>query len=328
MRSTLKALVFLALIGLLIGGGGFLYVQAKVQEPGRHNLDVRVLIEPGSGVSAIAAQLQDEGLVSNGLLVRLWARFSGQHTRLRAGEFEVPARASIIDVLDLLESGKTFVRKLTLPEGLTVTQSLIIIQDAEGLTGGVIAIPDDGQMLPETYHYAWGDKRADLVARMTADMAALVRIQWAARPDGFILKTQQDLVTLASIVEKETAIASERPQVAAVFLNRLRKGMRLQSDPTVVYALTNGSGALGRALTRADLKTDSAYNTYRVKGLPPAPIANPGRDSLLAVMNSADTDALYFVADGSGGHVFARTLKEHNRNVAKWRTFKSKNSGK
>lgn len=328
MRRTLKALALLALVGLLTGGGGFLYVQAKVHEPGWHSLDVRVLILPGSGVSAIAQQLHDEGLVSNGVLMRLWARYSGQHTRLRAGEYEIPARASIADVLSVLESGKTYVRKLTLPEGLTVTEALQVVQDAKGLTGDITFIPDDGQMLPETYHYAWGDTRTDMVARMTADMAKLVRVQWAARPDGFIIKNPQDLVTLASIVEKETGIASERPQVAAVFINRLRKGMRLQSDPTVVYVLTNGSGALGRALTRADLKIDSPYNTYRVRGLPPAPIANPGRDSLLAVMNPADTDALYFVADGSGGHVFARTLKEHNRNVAKWRTFKSKNSGK
>jgi len=328
MRRTLKALTLLALIGLVIGGGGFLYVQAKVQAPGSHDLDVRVRIEPGSGVSAIAAQLHDEGLVSNGLLVRLWARYSGQHTRLRAGEYEVPAHASIAQVLTLLESGKTYVRKLTLPEGLTVTEAMLVIQDAEGLTGEVTHIPGDGEMLPETYHYAWGDTRADLVARMTADMAALVQTQWVARADGFVLKSPRELVTLASIVEKETGIAAERPQVAGVFLNRLRKGMRLQSDPTVVYALTNGSGALGRALTRDDLKIDSPYNTYRVKGLPPAPIANPGRDSLLAVMNPAVTDALYFVADGSGGHVFARTLDEHNRNVAKWRKFKSQSLGK
>lgn len=328
MRRTLKLLSFLALIGLVTGGGGFLYVQAKVLAPGSHDLGVRVRIEPGSGVSAIAAQLHGEGLVSHALLVRLWARYSGQHTRLRAGEYEVPAHASIAQVLTLLESGKTYARKLTLAEGLTVTEALIVIQDAEGLTGEITYIPGDGEMLPETYHYTWGDPRADLVARMTADMAALVQTQWAARADGFVLKSPNELVTLASIVEKETGIASERSLVAGVFLNRLRKGMRLQSDPTVVYALTNGSGALGRALTRDDLKIDSPYNTYRVRGLPPAPIANPGRDSLLAVMNPAVTDALYFVADGSGGHVFARTLKQHNRNVAKWRKFKSQSLGK
>jgi len=322
LRKTLKVFFMLALIGIVSGAGVFLYVQSKAHAPGPHSLDVRVLIAPGASVRTIAAQLQDEGVLRNGLILRLWARYTGQHTRLRAGEFQVPARASIVQVLTLLERGKTMAHKLTLPEGLSVAQVLLLIQDAKGLSGTVTKIPDEGGMLPETYAYAWGDSRDALVTRMTDAMANLMRVQWAAHLDSLPLKTPQEVVILASLVEKETALATERSQVAAVFLNRLRKGMRLQSDPTVVFALTNGSGPLGRALTREDLKVDSPYNTYRVKGLPPAPIANPGRDSILAVMNPADTDALYFVADGSGGHVFARTLKEHNRNVAKWRKLK------
>ncbi|MBL4692598.1 MAG: endolytic transglycosylase MltG, partial [Magnetovibrio sp.] len=276
------------------------------------------------GLKTIAARLQADGVIHNAMQFRLWARLTGQHTKLRAGEFEIPARASIVEVLQILENGQTVVHKLTLVEGLTVTEMLIKIQDAKGLVGTVTNIPDDGMMLPETYYYSWGDSREGLVTRMVNAMSDVITKQWFARPTDFILQTPEELLTLASIVEKETGLASERPKVARVFLNRLNKGMRLQSDPTVVFAITNGSGALGRALTRLDLKIDSTYNTYKIKGLPPGPIANPGRDSILAVMNPADTDALYFVADGTGGHVFAKTLKQHNRNVAKWRRFKRK----
>jgi len=322
MSNALKALVILALIGIFAIGGSFFYVKDKAERPGPHDVATRVVVEPGSSIKTISASLETLGIITNSLQFRLWARLTEQHTKLRAGEFDIPAQASIADVLNVLERGETVVRKLTLAEGLTVTEMLIIIQDAEGLIGEVTNIPDDGMMLPETYFYSWGDHREDLVTRMVRGMEDLVRMQWLARADDFILETPEQMLTLASIVEKETGLANERPKVAAVFLNRLKKGMRLQSDPTVVFALTNGSGALGRALSRADLKTDSPYNTYQVKGLPPGPIANPGRDSVLAVMNPADTDAVYFVADGSGGHVFAKTLKQHNRNVAKWRKFK------
>jgi len=322
MPRALIALLIIALIGIAAVGGVFFHVKSKVEKPGPHDVAMRVQIKPGSSLNAIAAKLQAEGIIVNSTQFRLWARLTEQHTKLRAGEFEIPAKASIVDVLDVLERGETVVRKLTLAEGLTVTEMLIQIQDAEGLSGFVANIPDDGMMLPETYHYSWGDNREDLVTRMVDGMTALISAQWLKRPDNFILETPEQLLTLASIVEKETGIGSERPMVAAVFLNRLKKKMRLQSDPTVVFAITNGSGALGRAITRTDLKIDSPYNTYKVKGLPPGPIANPGRDSVLAVMKPADTDALYFVADGTGGHVFAKTLKQHNRNVAKWRKIK------
>jgi len=325
MPSALKVFLILVLIGIMVVVGSFLHVTSKAEQPGPHKTDMRIQISPGSGLKTIAAKLQADGIISNALYFSLWARLTGQHTKLRAGEFEIQARASIIDVLDILERGDPVVRKLTLAEGLTVAEMLILVQDAEGLRGQVSNIPDDGMMLPETYYYSWGDRREDLVTRTVDSMSALVTAQWLKRPNDFILETPEQLLTLASIVEKETGLASERPKVAAVFLNRLKKGMRLQSDPTVVFAITNGSGALGRALTRKDLKIKSDYNTYRVKGLPPGPIANPGRDSILAVINPADTKALYFVADGTGGHVFAKTLKQHNRNVAKWRKLRRQN---
>jgi len=327
MKHVLAALFAIAFIGLLAVGGGFFYVKGQATQPGPLTNETRVVIEPGSGVITIADNLVLQGVVADSMVFRLWARAKDQHRRLRAGEFTVPAHASTQDVLHILAKAKTVVRKLTLPEGLTITEALILIQDAEGLKGPITAIPDEGWLLPETYHYSWGDERVDMVLNMSAAMEDAVRAAWARRPKDFMLKTPLELLTLASIVEKETAVASERPIIAGVFLNRLRKGMRLQSDPTVVYALSEGSGPLGRALTRDDLKVDSPYNTYQVKGLPPGPIALPGLAALQAVINPAQTDALYFVADGTGGHVFAKTLKQHNRNVAKWRKFKRTQNG-
>ncbi|HEY9079668.1 endolytic transglycosylase MltG [Magnetovibrio sp.] len=321
-RAALFALVLIALAGLGASGGGFFYVKAKAHAPGLNEQPVRILIEPGLGVSAIAARLQSVGVTHQPLVFRIWARLTEAHTKLRAGEYELPVRASAVEVLDILQSGKTVVRKLTLAEGLSLTEALLVIQDAEGLEGDISTIPDEGWLLPETYHYSWGDTRNDLIARMADDMGKVLGELWDQRAENFILTSPKAVLILASIVEKETAVAAERPLIAAVFLNRLKKGMRLQSDPTVVYALTDGGGALGRALTRADLKIDSPYNTYRVAGLPPTPIANPGRDAIRAVIHPAETEALYFVADGSGGHVFANTLKEHNRNVQRWRKIK------
>lgn len=322
MKHVLALLFSAALIGLIAVGGSYFYIEGQARQPGPHQADTHVVIEQGSGVISIADTLVRNGVVSDALVFRLWARASDQHRRLRAGEFLVPAGASIDDMLKLLASGKTIVRKLTLPEGLTVTEAMILIQDAEGLQGPLTAIPDEGWLLPETYHYSWGDERVDMVLNMSAAMEDAVRAAWGKRPKDFVLKSSQELLTLASIVEKETGVADERPMVAGVFLNRLQKGMRLQSDPTVVYALTEGSGPLRRALTRDDLKIDSPYNTYLVMGLPPGPIALAGKASLEAVIHPAQTDALYFVADGTGGHVFAKTLEEHNQNVAKWRKIK------
>lgn len=322
MKRVLWTLIFITLVGLLAGGGGFFYVRVKAEAPGLNTQPVRVLIAPGLGVSAIAGHLKSSGVTPDPLIFRIWARYTQAHTKLRAGEYDLPARASVIQVLNILKSGKTVVHKLTLAEGLSVTEALMVVQDADGLQGDITDIPDEGWLLPETYHYSWGDSRNALIGRMADDMGDVLSGLWAQRAKGFILKSAKDVLILASIVEKETGVAAERAKIAAVFLNRLKRGMRLQSDPTVVYALTDGSGALGRALIRDDLKIDSPYNTYRIKGLPPAPIANPGRAAIAAVIHPAQTKALYFVADGTGGHVFANSLKAHNKNVRRWRKIK------
>jgi UPF0755 protein len=226
------------------------------------------------------------------------------------------------EAVALLTSGKTIVHRLTLPEGVMSAEAAALIAAAEPLVGEIGTIPPEGSLLPETYHFSRGDTRSDLIARMQAAQDEVLAELWPTRSDDLPFDTRREAVILASIVEKETGVAEERPLVASVFINRLRKEMRLQSDPTVVYGLTDGEGPLGRALTRADLEIATPYNTYLIDGLPPGPIANPGRASLAAVLSPAESEYLYFVADGSGGHAFAKTLTQHNRNVANWRKIR------
>ena len=221
--------------------------------------------------------------------------------------------------LDLMASGRTVIRRFTVAEGLTTAEILQALADADGLVGEITSRPGEGDLMPDTYHYSLGDTRDSIIARMQSSMTDALNTLWAARSGDLPLNTAREALILASIVEKETGIAEERPLVASVFINRLRRGMRLQSDPTVVYAVTGGTGPLGRGLRRSELDRDHPYNTYTRAGLPPGPIANPGRDAIAAVLNPQASEFLFFVADGSGGHAFAQTLAEHNRNVARWR---------
>jgi UPF0755 protein len=225
-------------------------------------------------------------------------------------------------VIALLVDGKTVKRKLTVAEGLTTHQVLTLIAGAEGLTGQISIRPGEGALLPETYFFSHGDTRLSIVARMAKARKEFLARAWSRRAQGVMLKSQDEAVILASIIEKETGRNGERARISAVFHNRLRRGMRLQSDPTVSYAITGPARVLGRALTRRDLKTASPFNTYRIYGLPPMPIANPGRESIRAALHPSASKDLYFVADGKGGHAFARSLGQHNRNVAKWRRLK------
>jgi UPF0755 protein len=262
-------------------------------------------------------------VIADPRLFRLAARIMGRAKPLRAGEYEFPARTSAFAAIELMQSGRTVVRRLTVPEGLTVRQVMGLLIEAEGLDGPVTRATGEGRLLPETYHYSWGDSRQGLVERMEAGMRETLVRAWRARGGPPVLKTPEEALTLASIVEKETGVAAERPRIAAVFLNRLKANMKLQSDPTVIYGLDRGAGNFNRALVRADLEADTPYNTYTRAGLPPGPIANPGRASIEAVLNPVASDELYFVADGSGGHAFAKTLDEHNRNVARWRKLRN-----
>ncbi|WP_421709052.1 endolytic transglycosylase MltG [Algihabitans sp.] len=319
MRFLRLTLGLVLVAGLTAAGLVAYNGYATFTQPGPLDATRRVVVDPGMGLEQIAERLADANVISAPLVFRLGAKLTEQATRLKAGEYEFAPGATMQDVLDRLNSGETVVRRLTIPEGLTSDEVVALIEAAEGLVGEVPEVPAEGALLPETYHYAWGDSRADLVARMRASLQAVLEELWIGRAEGLPLETPEQAVVLASIIEKETGVAGERALVASVFINRLNRGMRLQSDPTVVYALTEGTGPLGRPLTRADWEVEHSYNTYRIPALPPGPIANPGRSALAAALNPAESDYLYFVADGTGGHAFATSLAEHNRNVANWR---------
>jgi UPF0755 protein len=246
-----------------------------------------------------------------------------QATRLRAGEFRFPAGVSMEGAVEVLVKGEVVSYAITLPEGLTSVEIVDLIKADPVLVGEVEAVPPEGTLLPETYHFVRGDSRQDLLDRMAGAMNTLLAELWRDRQDGLPLDSPEEAVILASVVQKETGLADELPLVASVFVNRLERPMRLQSDPTVIYAITRGETPLGRPLTRADLEIEDPFNTYVSDGLPPGPIANPGRAALAATLDPPETDFYYFVADGSGGHAFARTLAEHNANVAKWRRIQN-----
>jgi UPF0755 protein len=266
----------------------------------------------------MAVRLQEAGIIGNALAFRIDARLQGRAAGLKAGEYQFAPGSSIRDAIALLQSGKTYQRKITIPEGLMSFEIVSLLDKEETLTGKVDTLPPEGSLLPETYMFSYGDTRQSVIDRMKKSMQDTIGALWQGREEGFSL-SQHETVVLASVVEKETGLAAERPRVAGVFFNRLRKGIPLQSDPTVIYALTLGQSTLGRLLTTADLKKPSPYNTYLASGLPPTPIANPGKAALEAVLHPEKNDYIYFVANGSGGHAFSRTLKEHNDNVAKWR---------
>ena len=221
--------------------------------------------------------------------------------------------------MSVFHSGKTVVRRLTIPEGFNVHEVRKLLIQVEGLRGNISEPFQEGELLPETYHYSFGDTRNSLVKRIKLTMQSTIKRLWPKREQGLPITKVSQFIILASIVEKETGLNEERRRVAAVFLNRLRLGMPLQSDPTVIYGLTKGRGNLGRPLTRKDLRDSNPFNTYVNKGLPPAPISNPGEESIKAVLNPVESEELYFVANGEGGHFFSKTLKDHNKNVAKWR---------
>jgi len=322
MRRFISLMFSLALLAAITGGAILFYGQQQFEAPGPATAAVEVEIPAGSGLNAIADRLERAGVVSDANVFRFATRFKQAERGLKAGEYEIPPRASMADILALLQGGKTIERRVTIPEGLTGQQIVAILNDTPKLTGEIDAIPPEGTIAPETYFFTTGEDRAAILARMRAAQAETVDTLWENRAADLPFDTKEEALTLASIVEKETGVGAERAKVAGVFVNRLRKGMRLQSDPTVIYGVAGGAG-LDRPIRQSDLKDRNAYNTYVINGLPPTPIANPGRAAIEAVLNPAETDAFYFVADGTGGHAFARTLAEHNRNVRAWRKIEA-----
>ncbi len=320
MGQRLRRFFILFLALGVVTAGAFVWGYGQFVRPGPLSSPRTVIIAKGSGLEKIADTLVRFGVIGDPLVFRIAARLTRADKFLQAGEYVFPNRVSQRDALALLQSGKTVLRRVTLAEGLTVAEALGLLEKTDGLVGPVGSIPGEGTLLPETYYFSFGDKRRDIKERMIRAMKETLADLWPGRAAGLVLRRPGEALVLASIIEKETALASERPLIAGVFLNRLARGIKLQSDPTVAYGLTRLNGvALDRPLSRADLKTPTPFNTYRIKGLPPGPISNPGRASLMAALHPQATGALYFVADGTGGHVFSRTLKEHNRNVARWR---------
>ncbi|MBI1407563.1 MAG: endolytic transglycosylase MltG [Caulobacter sp.] len=283
-----------------------------------------VVLRRGSGLNEIASALEKAGIVRSAPVFLAAAQITGAARELKAGEYEFPSKAPMSRVLNDIRKGKVVRHQVTIPEGWTSEMVVELLMKQDALTGEV-ATPPEGSILPETYDYERGEERAAVLQRMMDDRDRLLATLWEKRKGGLPIRTPEEAVILASIVEKETGLASERPRVAAVFINRLNRGMRLESDPTIIYGLTKGR-PLGRGIRRSELERPNPYSTYQIDGLPPTPIANPGRASLAAVLDPPDTDEIFFVADGTGGHVFSSTLEEHNRNVLRWRGVEQQKS--
>nr|WP_265587936.1 endolytic transglycosylase MltG [Sphingomicrobium arenosum] len=310
----MRKLVFLALV--LIGAAAA-FLAFSWWSAGPTKEETGIIVAEGTGIGALGQELAEQGQI--GLSPSLWrlnARLFGGGDPIQAGEFTIPPGTSAADILDIIQHGRPVQRFVTIPEGMPSILVQERVQATDLLTGDA-PLPPEGTVLPQTYSFQRGDSRAAVIARMQEAMSDTLEELWPTRTSRSVVETPAEAVILASIVEKETAKASERRMVAGVYSNRLRIGMKLDADPTVIYPVTKGK-PLGRRIRRSELNDVNDYNTYAMAGLPAGPIANPGRESIAAVLDPQETDALYFVADGTGGHIFADTLEEHNRNVAKW----------
>lgn len=317
--SAISGFLSFLLIAFVMAGFGMIAMQRSLREPGPLPADKVVYIAPGTDVPEIVAILEKEGVIDNPTLFNIELLVEQARGKLKAGEYLFKQNATMREVLDTLVNGRQVLHSVTIPEGLTSEQIVDRLRENEFLAGEIREMPKEGTLLPETYKVTRGMARADLLRKMQNDHKKLVDQIWAKRSSELPLRSQLELVTLASIVEKETGRADERTRVAGVFINRLQKRMRLQSDPTIVYGIVGGRGTLGRGILRSEVTKWTPYNTYAIDGLPPGPIANPGRAAIEAVANPSRTQELYFVADGTGGHVFADSLDAHNRNVVRWR---------
>lgn len=321
--AMLSGLFTLLLVAAGIVGAGIAVVSNQSKAPGPLTSDRAVIIPKESGLTEIAELLQREGLIEHPLSFRIAAVVGGDWHKLKAGEYLFKARVSPQEILDIISSGKVVEHSITIPEGLTSEQIVERLRENDLLTGEITQVPKEGSILPDTYRFPRGFSRQAIIDRMARDQRVVLARIWERRPADLPIKSPDQLVVLASIVEKETGRADERPRVAGVFINRLNQKMKLQSDPTIVYGLVGGKGTLGRPIQRSEITQATPYNTYVIPGLPPGPIANPGRAAMEAVVNHSRTKDLYFVADGTGGHVFAETLDQHNRNVGRWRQIET-----
>lgn len=307
-------IIFLIVLSVL----AYMQIKGWIAEGGPLLNVTNVVVPKGASLKTVAEELSRAGVIDKPWLFRIMARINGLAKYLKAGEYQFMPGISLQAAMDKIARGEVFFRRITIPEGLTSGQIMYLIANYPDLEGEIDLDVKEGELLPETYSFELGASRNSIILQARAAMQKALEEVWASRDSSLPLKDVNELLTLASIIEKETGVPEERPLVASVFLNRLKKGMRLQTDPTVIYAITEGETSFGRSLKRADLKIDSPYNTYLNYGLPPGPICNPGREALMAAARPQQSDYLYFVADGKGGHRFARSLNEHNRNVKAW----------
>jgi UPF0755 protein len=314
--------IFTVLILLaLVGGGLFVFIKQSFEAAGPLEADKVVNIPPRKGIRDIADILVQEGVIDRPWTFVVTATFAKSREDLKFGEYQFTKQASLQDVISTLSDGKVVQHQISIPEGLTSQQIVQRLMDTDILSGNIKEMPNEGTLLPESFRYPRGYPREQVIQRMHREQARLVQEVWEHRVPELPLSTPQQLVILASIVEKETGRADERTRVAAVFINRLKQHMKLQSDPTIIYGLVGGKGTLGRPILKSEIEQPTSYNTYVIQGLPPGPIANPGRAALEAVANPARTKELYFVADGTGGHTFSETLEQHQKAVARLRAI-------
>ncbi|MCD7060824.1 endolytic transglycosylase MltG [Pelagibacterium xiamenense] len=321
--EAINGLLSLILLVLLLVAGGFVYAVMQFNAEGPFEEDRSFVVEPGNVLSTVADRLEEQGFITNADLFNYGSRFISRGNDLKAGEFNIAAGASMLDIIRELTEGTPVLHHVIVPEGFTSWQVVERVNADPDLTGSIDVLPVEGSLLPGSYTYQRGDSRQSVIDAMQLAMDDAVAEVWANRAEDLPLQSPEELVTLASIVEKETAVPEERPTIAGVFVNRLEIGMRLQSDPTIIYGITLGQSTLGRGLRRSEIEEATPYNTYQIDGLPPGPIANPGIESLRAAANPEETEALYFVADGTGGHVFANSYAEHQANVAAWREIEA-----
>lgn len=313
MRRAILA--FLIVLALGLAGLAFNFVYGWTGA-GPLDREVTVVVPEGASLRTMAAKLEKQGAIGSADAFLLRARFLGGSGSIKAGEYRLPKGASNAEILTILQGGRTVNYLLTVPEGMPsilVHERLMANKDITG----PVPVPEEGAVMPDSYAYQRGETRRAVLKRMEDAMSAFLAEQWAKRAGNLVVKTPREAIILASIVEKETSVPAERPVVAGVYANRLRQGMMLQADPTIIYPITKGK-PLGRRIRKSEIAAVNDYNTYAMTGLPKGPIANPGRSSIEAVLHPAQTRALYFVADGKGGHIFADTLEQHNENVRKW----------
>lgn len=325
--SLFRLIIVLAILGGAVLAGGWYWLQSETSKTGPLTSEQSFTIEAGEGLSQVANRMESEGIVSDARLMRLKARLDGTENQLKAGSYQLPAGISINEVLTKTITGEVVQLRLTIPEGLTTAQILRRVEAADVLTGDM---PDrelaEGSLLPDTYIFGTGTTRTQFINRMEEAQKDLLDRLWPQRKAGLPIQTPREAIILASVVEKETGHAAERGMVAGLFTGRLLKGMRLESDPTIIYGVSKGEPLLNRqgqrrTLYRSEINRKTDWNTYQIEGLPKTPICNPGRDAIAAVLNPQETDYVFFVADGKGGHLFAKTYAEHQRNVAAYRAY-------